>query len=760
MCGTNTTSNNKSASCMLLSAAAVTVVFAGLYASPASAQGIVLDEVIVTAQKREQSLEDVPASVSSISGDTLREYLGSAENIRALAGRVPSLNIESSNGRIAPRFYIRGLGNIDFDVNANQPVGMVFDDISLENNVLRSLPLFDIERVEVLKGPQGSLFGRNSNAGIIKIDSVRPSDERNAYASISYGDNDTVGAEFATNIQASDSVSMRASFKYLRRSDWIDNTVNNTNGPSDDFGGFDEMAWRLQFLIDPSETFTGLIKLHGFSQDGSQPQVFYANSLEVGSAGLRPGFDETIATHDGSANCIAAGIPACAGHELDHYGLSANFVWDLDTFTFTSITGYDTVENFQSTDVDGGLISFDPADIGALGRQVFFGVATGDGLKDHQQWTQEFRISADTDSLFFQGGVYMFSEDYDVLNRDFGFFAFEDIVSQETDSFAIFGQADWSITDRFSVVAGLRFTYDDKKLVVEPGAGSSSPAATIAINDDYISWDLAFTYDLSENWNMYGRLANASRGPVTLGRFGFTSSADTETSDSVEFGFKSDLMGGRARWNAAIYSFRNDDQQLTATGGAGNVNQLLNADRVNGKGFETDFEILFTDNLLFVANASYNDTEIDDADLRDDLCGSSPQCTPLDPIVGMRIGPFGPVTEVSIDGNPLPRTPDWVYNLILQWTIPVGDGDVYVHTDWNYRAESNIFLHESVEFVAEDRWLGGLRVGYRSDNGLDIALVGRNITNEVVVDGAINFLNLTTFINEPRFWGVEMRKAW
>ena len=181
---------------------------------------------------------------------------------------------------------------------------------------------------------------------------------------------------------------------------------------------------------------------------------------------------------------------------------------------------------------------------------------------------------------------------------------------------------------------------------------------------------------------------------------------------------------------------------------------------MNGKGFETDFEILFTDNLLFVANASYNDTEIDDADLRDDLCGSSPQCTPLDPIVGMRIGPFGPVTEVSIDGNPLPRTPDWVYNLILQWTIPVGDGDVYVHTDWNYRAESNIFLHESVEFVAEDRWLGGLRVGYRLDNGLDIALVGRNITNEVVVDGAINFLNLTTFINEPRFWGVEMRKAW
>ena len=104
----------------------------------------VLPEIVVTAQKREQSLQDVPASVSVISGDTVNDYLGSAENIRALAGRVPSLQIESSNGRTQPRFYIRGQGNIDFDNNANQPVSMVFDDIALENNVLRSLPLFDI----------------------------------------------------------------------------------------------------------------------------------------------------------------------------------------------------------------------------------------------------------------------------------------------------------------------------------------------------------------------------------------------------------------------------------------------------------------------------------------------------------------------------------------------------------------------------------------------------------------------------------------
>jgi len=740
MCGTNTTTNNKAASGVLLGAATVAVAFAGLYANPASAQGIVLDEVIVTAQKREQSFEDVPAAVSVISGEAVRDLLGAGENIRALTNRVPSLNVESSNGRTQPRFYLRGLGNIDFDNNAAQPVGMVFDDIFLESNVLRSLPLFDIERIEVLKGPQGSLFGRNTNAGLVKIDSVRPSDDRNAYFSLAYGDHDTVSSEFATNISASDSVDMRASFKYQRRSDWIDNIAN---GIGDDFGGFDEYAYRLQFLIDPNDTFTGLIKFHGFHQEGSQPQVFYANAIEVGKKGLRKGFDETIANHDGPA-----------GMELDHFGLMANLTWDLDSFTITSITGVDSLENFQNTDVDGGISD---GCCGVLGQSLF-PVATGDGLDDHNQFTQEIRISSDGDEMFFQGGVFILNEDMLVRSQDF---LADSItwVDQQTDSFAIFGQADWAVSDRFSVIAGLRFTFDKKDLRVIPGRNSTAPIDSISVEDDFFSWDLAFTYDLSEDWSLYGRLANASRGPVTIGRFGFVSSADTETSDSVEFGFKSDLMGGRARWNASVYAFTNDDQQLSATGGGANVNRLLNADSVKGSGFETDFEILITDNFLFLANASYNKTEIDDPGLADLACGSVPQCTYTDPLLVAGGGPFGE-DVVAIDGNPLPRAPELMYNLALQYNIPLADGDFYINTDWNYRDDSNLFLHESVEFVADSRWLGGLRIGYRSDNGLDMALVGRNITDELTVDGGINFNNLTAFINEPAFWGLEVRKSW
>jgi iron complex outermembrane receptor protein len=745
MCGSNTTTNKNSVSRLVLGSA-VALGLSGLLALPAAAQMEgVLEEIIVTAQKREQSLEDVPASVSTISGDSVHDYLGSAENIRALTGRVPSLQIESSNGRTQPRFYIRGLGNIDFDNNANQPVAMVFDDIALENNVLRSLPLYDIQRVEVLKGPQGSLFGRNTNAGLVKIDSVKPSFEFGGYAAASYGDRNTMGLEVAAGGGLTDTVAVRVAVKHQSRDNWIDNLAAGT--PGDDFGKFDETAMRLLLLWQPSDEFRGLFKVHGFNQDGSHPQIFYANAIELGTSGLRDGFNIEQANHDGFSTM-----------DLEHKGASANLEWDFGDSSITSITGYDTVENFQAADVDGGLLSFNPADIGTLGRQVFFNVTTGDGLDDHHQFSQEIRIATDKDGFFSQIGVFYFDEEIDVLSRDYEQ-NYSDIVSQKTKSWAIFGQVDIPLNDMLNLIVGGRWTNDDKFLQVVPGIGSPSPADTISIADDYFNWDVALNLNWNDDWSWYGRVSNASRGPVTLGRFGFTSSADTETSTAVEAGFKSTLLDGRARWNAAAYTYRNDDHQLTATGGAFNVNQLLNADHVNGNGIETDVEILITDNFRLIANASWNDTEIDDGTLRDDLCGSNPTCTGLDPVVGSRVGPFGPVTEVLIDGNPLPRSPEWIANLILQYDMPMASGaTLYVNTDWNYRSESNIFLHRSVEFVAEKRTLGGLRLGYRGASGnWDLALVGRNITDEIVVDGALNFLNLTAFVNEPRYWGGEFR---
>jgi len=723
-----------------------------LCAQGAVSQELVLQEIIVTAQKREQSLADVPAAVSTISGESVDDYLGGAQDIRALAARVPGLNIETSNGRTQPRFYLRGLGNIDFDVNANQPVAMSFDDIALENNTLRSLPLFDIARIEVLKGPQGSLFGRNTNAGVIKIDSVRPSAERDGYASLSYGVRDTLIAEGASNFSLSDNLAARVSLKYQERGKWIDNTYN---GPGDDFGEFEEFGWRVQLAWDPSDSFSGLLKLHGFNQEGSDPNVFYANAIAVGKKGLRPGFDEEIASHDDGD---------VATMDLDHFGAALNLEWTFGNgMRLTSITGYDTVDNFQSADVDGGEASEDVNDIGVLGKQFspgpfFTGVATGDGLDKHYQFTQELRLAQQSDRLFYQVGVFYFDEDFDLINENFLNPLETALVTQKTRSKAVFGQAEYALNDAWALTVGGRWTDDEKDLTVGPGVpGGIVVPGSISVSDDFFDWDVALTWDATDAWTWYGRVATGSRGPVTLGRFGFVSSAKTEDTLSTELGFKSNLLGGRARWNASVYAFRNDDQQLTATGGVANINQLLNAKRVNGHGFETDLDLLVTKNLTVSANFSYNKTEIDDPELRDDLCGSTPSCTGLDPIAGTRPTPFGTATEVFIDGNPLPRTPEWIVNLALQYTHPLQHGDLYFYTDWNYRDESNLFLHRSIEFVQEARWLGGLRAGYRSERGYEVAVVGRNITDQVVVDGGINFLNLTAFVNEPAYWGLELR---
>jgi len=728
---------------------------AGLLGAPgAYSQTLVLEEIVVTAQKREQTLEDVPAAVSTISGESVDSFLGGAQDVRALAARVPGLNIETSNGRTQPRFYLRGLGNIDFDVNANQPVAMSFDDIPLENNTLRSLPLFDIERIEVLKGPQGSLFGRNTNAGVIKIDSVRPGAERNGYASLSYGVRDTLIAEGATNFSLSDTFAARVSLKYQERGKWIDNTVN---GPGDDFGEFEEFGWRVQLAWEPSDSFSALLKLHGFNQEGSDPNVFYANAIAVGTKGLRPEFDEEVASHDDGD---------VATLELDHIGGALNLEWTFGNgMRLTSITGYDTVENFQSADVDGGEASEDVNDIGVLGKQFspgpfFTGVATGDGLDEHYQFTQEFRLAQQLDRLFYQVGVFYFDEDFDLINQNFLAPLDTALVTQKTKSKAVFGQAEYALNDAWAVTVGGRWTDDEKDLTVGPGVpGGGVIPDSISVSDNFFNWDVALTWDASDDWTWYGRVATGSRGPVTLGRFGFVSSAKTEDTLSTELGFKSMLLGGRARWNTSVYAFRNDDQQLTATGGVANINQLLNANRVNGYGFETDFDLLVTENLFVSANLSYNDTEIDDPGLRDDQCGSTPSCTGLDPVAGIRDTFFGPATEVFIDGNPLPRTPEWIFNFVLQYTYPLQAGELYFNTDWNYRDESNLFLHRSIEFVQEARWLGGLRAGFRSERGYEIAVVGRNITDEVVVDGSINFLNLTAFVNDPAYWGVELRTS-
>jgi iron complex outermembrane receptor protein len=247
-------------------------------AAPALAQDAAEDEglaeIIVTAQRREENLKDVPISIATLGGDTLAAVSGAGADIRSLSGRVPSLNIESSFGRTFPRFYIRGLGNTDFDLNASQPVSLVYDEVVLENPILKGFPVFDLDRVEVLRGPQGTLFGRNTPAGIVKFDSAKPTSKNN-YAKFSWGSFNTVNAEAAVGGELGGGISARVSALYQRRDDWVDNVDTVT---SNDLEGFEDFAARLQLQAEPSDALTLRLTGQIRSFDGTA-RLFRANTL-------------------------------------------------------------------------------------------------------------------------------------------------------------------------------------------------------------------------------------------------------------------------------------------------------------------------------------------------------------------------------------------------------------------------------------------------------------------------------------------------
>jgi iron complex outermembrane receptor protein len=738
-----------------------------------------LEEIVVTAQKREQNIQDVPLSVSTLSGEELSAINSAGADIRALSNRVPSLQIESSFGRTFPRFYIRGLGNTDFDLNASQPVSLVYDEVVLENPIVKGFPIFDLDRVEVLRGPQGTLFGRNTPAGIVKFESVKPSQETGGYGRISYGTDGQVDLEGAIGGALSDTASARLSVLYTERDDWVSNTFT---GVSDALGGYDELAVRAQLLLEPSDRFSALFNVHSRSLDGTA-RLFRANIISPGTNDLVSGF-----TPDTGFDRDSISIDGQNFQDLDAFGASAKLVFDLGSTTLTSITGYESVELFSRGDIDGGFGAnfFLPSGPGF----ILFSAESADGIPDLDQISQEFRLSSnDWDKGLWQIGFYYFNEDVDIESFSFDTLfggvdcsqfgqAFCDgyaTQEQETDAWAIFASVDIDVSDRLSVAGGLRYSDDQKDYVtqrLQPLFINNLLFGTVATgpipqqtDDQVVSWDISMTYAINDDVNFYSRLAKGFRAPSIQGRVLFNTDIDgtdpdtdgvsvakTEEIISVEAGFKTEGLDGRMRWNINGFYYTVDDQQITAVGGTININTLLNVDKMVGYGFESDMRFVPNDNWLLSAGISYNNTEIDDPNLTVAPCGGG--CTVLDPLVA---GPGGSLLA-NIDGNSLPQAPEWVISGTVQYATPMGsNGEFYVLFDGSYRSDVNFFLYESAEFNSDSLINLGLRAGYVANDGqYEVAVFGRNITDEVELVGGIDFNNLTGFVNAPRTWGVEV----
>lgn len=761
------------------------------FAAPAAAQDNEAEEatsdgtlpsIIVTAQRREENIQDVPVSVTAFNQDALDAINSGGQDIRALSGRVPSLLVESSFGRTFPRFYIRGLGNTDFDFNASQPVSLVLDDQVLENPILKGFPIFDTQQVEVLRGPQGTLFGRNTPAGIVKFDTVKPQEYAEGYGRISFGRFNNVNAEAAVNVPMGDGAAIRISGVYQRQDDYIDNVL--PSGTEEDaLGGYEDYAFRFQALAKPADNFDVLLTGQFRNLDGTA-RVFRANNFTRGQEGLNANFDRDSVSVDGQND-----------QNVNVYNASARLTWDVGPVSLISVTSYWGGDATSVGDVDGGFgANFLPPALTGPG-DIPFTAETRDTVPELNQFTQEFRIASNGNGpVSYQVGFFYFNEDLEILSQNFSTLGdplnapggINIVVSQEQNSkaYGLFGSVTVDVTDQLSLTGGIRYNDDERDFEVIRSQDTQfptflqNPLGTVnrSVSDDTITWDASAVFEASDDVNLYARVARGYRAPSIQGRILFppatptpledgVSVAGSETITSYEAGIKSTLMGGRARVNLSGFYYDLNDAQLTAVGGGVNANRVLNADNVRGYGFELDAQLAATDNLLLTASLSYNDTEIQDSGLTSAACGATrvdtfpdvSLCTILDPIV-VPAAPFS-AAIVSIDGNSLPQSPKWIANWTARYGVPVGDGEVYVFTDWAYRSRINFFLYESVEFQDDHQLEGGVRVGYKKDS-YEVAAFVRNITNDESAVSGIDFNNLTAMVNEPRIWGVEVGFNW
>ncbi|MFG6467137.1 TonB-dependent receptor [Roseateles sp. BYS87W] len=700
-----------------------------------------LETVVITAERRAENIQDVPNAVSKISGDKLDVLASGGQDVRFLSGRVPSLNIESSFGRAFPRFYLRGYGNTDFRLNASQPVSVIVDDVIQENPILKGFPIFDTAAVEVVAGPQGTLFGRNTPAGVVKFDSVKPSHKQDGYASVTVGNYGTLNLEGAANLPLTGDWAARISAQSQRRSDFVDNVAPGAATPKTE--GYRDTAVRAQVLYEPHKQFSALANLHVRDLDGS-PRLFRANAIKRGTNDLADGFSVDTVAFNGVNE-----------QTLKQTGGSLRLKWALDGLNIYAITGGEHVKPLSRGDIDGGV----PGQAG-----VPFQSETGSGMNGHRQLTQEVRLESNTSGpLSWQAGVYLFDEKYTIDNITYNTTTHADVdhiyTAQTNKAWATFGSVNYAVSNELKLRAGLRYTKDKKDLsTTHAGTGlfNTSAGTTAHTDDGKWSGDLSATYKLDATTNLYARYANGFRASSMQNASAFAgqSQAGPENVNSYEIGFKSELLKRTLRLSGSLFTYTVKDLQLTAVGGSTNATRLLNAKKATGNGAELNLEALITPDFLVTFGGSLNNTKIKDAGLGVPPGGSLKVAgafpTVKDPIVN---------GNAMIDGNPLPNAPKYTVNLTARYSMPLASGDeVYVYTDWAYRSKVNFFLYEATEFTGKALTEGGLRVGYLWGNGkYEAAGFVRNVTNQVRVTGAIDFNNLTGFVNEPRTYGVQFK---
>lgn len=611
-----------------------------------------LEEVVVTANKREQNVLDVSAAVSVVSGESIREFGG--QDVAALAGRIVGLQVQEYD--LFPAFFIRGVGLTTETNDLNdQPVGTYLDEVYLGAPSLSRGQLFDVERLEVLRGPQGTLFGRNTSAGLIHYITSGPSEELDGYAQVGAGSFGRITAEGAVGGPISDSVRGRISAKYIKDDGYQKDRLSGQR-----FAQNDIQSVRAQLAFDLTDRLELLTKLEYTTQDNTGVRYGFSGLLDpanpmvgcspervnaqqcVAANGFRePSFDPSIATTDDPPL-----------DKLETRGVTARLAYSAEGFNVTSITAFRDLEREWIADGDGTPLAF-------FGGGIRFRTFR---TTDAEQFSQELRMDGQRDWGNWVVGAYYYDDERNFLTSFPLVFAGNRTVSKlETTSAALFGQVDFKLGEQFTLVGGLRYSEDDRTINQVLTANLANPGTTVRdsenVKDDRTTGRIALEWRPVGGTMAYGSYSTGFKSGTFAQSLNAARGIDQvrpETSETIELGFKTQFWGGRAQTSLAVYNNRYSDFQATGSGVSAQgtpINLLSNVGTMEANGLEAELTMKATDSIEINLGLTYTDTEISSTQNSGDR---DIQTNAL----------------LFYDGNPAPSTPETRLNGSVRWMAP------------------------------------------------------------------------------------------
>jgi len=747
----------------------------------------ILEEIIVTAQKRDENLQVVPISVTALSGEQV-QALGMTD-FTEITQQIPGLQLSAWSPNLTI-FSLRGVSQNNFQDHLEAPVAVYMDDAYIGSLNGISGQLFDMKRIEVLRGPQGTLFGRNATGGLVHYLSNDASEaETNGYVRLEAGDFGRAGAEFALGGSFSDTVRARIAGRWSEMDGYIKgvDTFLPGGGPllfpgsGQDIGGTDGFALRATMQVDFSDALVGNFWVK-YSEDNNVPTGGYVfETCELDADGLCPQdeFGRAI-TSPGVQDLF--GLPT---DEHLNYGehpgilnreqisMTARFDYAMDSgMEFTSITNYMALDKFYDEDGDALAVPI-------LTFQTFV---------DWKQWSQEFRLAGNTDSSKWQVGFFYLDMENDGGTTVTGAPGFGNIVASgrilgaggvdtalatanpfngfegangrqlyllDSRNWSVFGQADFDLSDRLTLTAGLRWSQDDKDIgwvldfkdnfnpvpVVITTDGDLAAAKPGVNTIDYGDWAgrLALNYAVSDSTIVFGSVNRGIKGGNWSLGVGANITPDSfqhkeEVLWSYEAGFKTE--GDSYRFNGTIFYYDYSDYQAFSL--AGGAPLVANSD-ASAVGGELELFLYPTDNWDIILGAAFIDSEVDEV-----------------------VGPFSVINPGGGVGNAirnaeLPNAPALSLNYLFRYNFDLGAGNLAVQIDGVWNDDQFLEVTNGTGTFQKAYNVSNARLTYTGADGkYSIAGWVRNFTDETYKQYSLDLgaLGVTTYYAPPTMYGV------